>query len=267
MMAYVRSFLAIALSLLTIGCVHQSYSGRPEHLAAPVEAFKSHVRITTLAVDQNGSIQGVGHGCGTVIRTHRQRVYVLTAKHVVDMDAASRMPPGKHLELAVEESRNSDYIREVTVEQVTPDTDIAVISFRKPPYSVFYPARVSLREVAPGDIIWSVGSPARHFRDINHRVVSGLCGRDAQCSEICRNVRCYTTDGPFYPGHSGGGVFTRDGQLVGVVTRLHSSRVAMTWHPFCCIHQYIWSTRRSKKFRPRYLRKQPLYRDIGCLIK
>jgi len=185
----------------------------------PTDAIKTHVLVAQLIYNEEDELIGHSHGCGSIINDNGQRVYVLTAGHVVE---TRRLLPdhAHHLNLAVRLSADGEWIP-ARVERRQEDLDAAIISFPSSPLRQFHMLPIAEEDPEIGDIIWGIGSPSYAFRMFIHRVIAGRCGRDIPCRCCTGNQVCWTLDGPAWPGFSGGAAVNRDGELVGIIVALH----------------------------------------------
>jgi S1-C subfamily serine protease len=168
-------------------------------------ALRANVRVVCEAPDG-------GEGSGVVVRRTADSAALLTSRHVVR--CAEGSTPGK-----VRVSDSEGHVAQAEVRWLAPESvDLAVlevkgltgieqIDLRK------HPARV-------GDPIFVVGNPLGLRGSVTTGTVSAL--RTSSAGE--RPLRVVQVQASVNPGNSGGGLYTTDGSLLGVVTWMAEKR-------------------------------------------
>ena len=155
-------------------------------------------------------------GAGTIIYNKKGNyMVVLTAAHVVDHMAKNNA--------RVYISYMEDSVREMIIYKYNKRVDLAVlVSTTKEREDGPY---VKLSEIAGkiGQKVWAIGAPLSEERTVTSGIISNRV--------FVKKTFLYRVDISAFFGNSGGGLFTEDGKLIGVMNSINLVRV----NPFCIL--------------------------------
>ena len=172
----------------------------------------------TKEVDYNHIIRGdvlvmslFGSGAGTVVKKTDKEMYVLTCYHVVD-DIVKLNKAGMKINAIIgytlDNTGDMDNLKSFvsfSAEVVKSDeeNDLALLKIN---YSDPNLSEIKIAEVEPqkGDTVYSVGSPLGLLRTVSRGILAN------------KIVGFYLTDGTTTFGNSGGGLYNKNGELIGV---------------------------------------------------
>lgn len=184
-----RRYVIAFLAVITAGAT-ALYATAAGSVAPPASTYSVKLLV------------GQGHGSGT----HIGDGYIVTAAHVVD-DAKS-----------VRIKTSNGGLRYARVLWVNKEYDLAFL--RTGPHGMAS-ANLSCRALHKGDAIRADGNPL----NIEFVSSSGKISGDARATELHKNV--YITDMTTVMGMSGGGIFDRNGDLVGVTSAVAVAPIKM----------------------------------------
>jgi len=139
-------------------------------------------------------------GAGTVLRRRAgEKLLVITAYHVVkDLNP-------NDVDVAVKETK---FYRDCKLLRYDEEVDIAILEGIKPEEEHGPQAKLAKEDPNIGEELWVIGTP----RAIERNVTRGVLGRIIKF----KGKTLYRTDADIFFGNSGGGVFNREGRLVGL---------------------------------------------------
>jgi len=180
------------LMCMTLSCatVQKEGSVKPEiH-----NIYQSSVTVT----DDGGRTVG----SGTIIHNGiNQYMFVLTAAHVVEALLEKDKVP------CVTTAFDSK-IYAMKVYKIDAQRDLAILSSINKMERVGPSTRVSLYGPNIGDDVWVIGAPLGDERTVTNGIISNF--------KVMDGKKLYRTTAPTFYGNSGGGMFNRDGNLIGV---------------------------------------------------
>lgn len=203
--------IVVSLFLLFCGCSNNQghiYPSEPEDLRDSI------VRIKGTYLDVLTGEVVTSSGSAVIVKKDKGRVYALTAKHVVDTRVRTKSL--LLLQRAVF-PRNGEEFSIVHIEYIHPSADAALISFKRTETLVKV-AEISYKAPRIPDKIYAIGYPSGVNRIVTTSNIAGKCGDLFDCEATGPRGEGYILDEPQFPGMSGGGAFSEDGKLIGIVT-------------------------------------------------
>ncbi len=164
------------------------------------------MRANTVITCSSGLLGEFGVGSGIIVRLSGKTVYILTNRHVVEMG-------GKKGRLSVlfHDGEESD----AEVEWLAPGTvDLAIVKCQALTLSDNAVVRLATAPPEQGEHVFAVGNPMALYWSYTEGVVSAI--REQDYGDHA--VTIYQTQTPINQGNSGGGLYTMDGELVGINT-------------------------------------------------
>jgi S1-C subfamily serine protease len=166
-----------------------------------------------VVVRSGGTFGGQSMGSGVVLRLDDKRATIITNKHVIGNTASGEI---QILFYTGEESS-------ARIEWTAPEgVDLVILSCQTLTLSKYAQIELAEQTVMAGSSVFAIGNPmglAWTYTDgsiSGHRVMDG--GPDG--------VELYQTQTPINFGNSGGGLFTKDGKLIGINTMTKDKQVA-----------------------------------------
>lgn len=155
------------------------------------------------------SVVIVNTATGIVVHSDEKRALVLTAYHVVDDDVEEAMCSNCYYDtkIAIKVGDEKKYYTPLHITH-SEAHDLAIVEIevdRKIPY-----VRIHDGEVKLGDEIYIAANPERMYRSLKKGIISSL-------SRSIGGVPITEIGGGVIFGSSGGGVFSLDGELIGVI--------------------------------------------------
>lgn len=148
-------------------------------------------------------------GSATVIQCEKGKpIIAITANHVVDnIPAFYTYSIGNAAQFTLED---------VNIAKQNQATDLAVL-VGKEPRKTSCPI-VSLATSFPkiGSTIWVIGSPSGHEKNITKGLLSSVYEK--------KHILYYRTDADIFFGNSGGGIFNKNNELIGVAQAIYISK-------------------------------------------
>ena len=187
-------------------------------MAAPkARAMRANVVITSQAAGVF-SMQLVT-GSGVVLKVADKKAWILTNRHVVTGGDDTGTGDGRRLNILFYNGETSD----ATVAWLPPPhVDLAILECQALTIDKVEPIEVLSTSAAPGDSVFAVGNPENYYWSITEGIVSGMRNQD----ENGQPIEIYQTQTPINSGNSGGGLYTRDGRLIGVNTWTHDKSIS-----------------------------------------
>ena len=149
--------------------------------------------------------QAVASGTGFVISRDG---YIATNAHVIKDNN------GVTVDVLNKDGSSSRYIANVIFEDEA--NDVAIIKVKDEEFSDFgtIPYSIELRANVGADV-YTIGFPLNDIMGTNYKVSNGIISSKTGLND---NVREYQITVPIQPGNSGGPLFNRDGNIVGITT-------------------------------------------------
>lgn len=148
---------------------------------------------------------GTEIGAGIILGFREDRIYILTAQHVVENAINT------HVQFFTERNKNHSYLAEILHQDDDLDMAIIVIKGKKHPGFPFIIAGNSTN-VQRGDKMIAIGHPSGHYWDVN---LQNIFKRGD--FEGVQEMFSMSGQGIF-GGASGGPIFTEDHELIGMMT-------------------------------------------------
>jgi len=211
-----RTACAVLIALTILACASSPQPLSCENSNPPLA---SHVVLSSIVWNtEQQVIEERFQGSGTVISIIRGRVYVLTARHVVDTDARDPLPEGQEWRRVVAITLKGP-IFPIRIEKgATNGTDAIVVSFNpgEEHQRLLQIAQIAARDPRVGEQLLVFGAPDATFRVRARREVRRYCRPRDNCGLCSIEDRCYLLNEGIRPGFSGGGVWDRRGHLAGM---------------------------------------------------
>lgn len=189
----------LVLSFVLILCVLRVFNSGPLYHSAPsqtvatfpleVSAFPERAVIEITVISTRGSWTG----SGVIVGRNEQTYYVLTCFHVTD---------NADLLIQISKTWHAKVIANA------PQHDLSLIEFSSPDDLVTVPYTIGRLKEWTMIVGWRMGIQRLHIGNITANFPGGRIG----------------VSGGVLPGYSGGGVFNRNGHLIGVVSALEVAR-------------------------------------------
>lgn len=178
---------------------------------------KENVVIIGLS-DAGAKAYGDSRGTGTIVRSREGASYIFTATHVVTLSrAADEKAFDCKVSITLDPSLDSDQV-EIPAEVFVSDKnrDLAVLKVERD-------LGISTDlETSPilGEDIWAIGFPVQVYnrRHLALSITRGtLATLSVKSPNLSRDGYFHRVTSQVYFGNSGGGIWTREGKLVGIV--------------------------------------------------
>jgi S1-C subfamily serine protease len=181
---------------------NQLHRQNSEYVADTTKMVNSSVTI----VAKNTILGGGGLGSGTVIKKTFNTTYILTCAHVVAASEDFTAEPDMSInKLEVKYTINGkETAYEAFLVKYDSANDIALIKINTND-SRLEVAPIAYFEPEQGDVIYVVGNPLSHERNLSKGIISSL-----------REKGFYVTDALTTFGNSGGSLFNVKGELIGI---------------------------------------------------
>ncbi len=180
--------------------------------AAPVDVDEAPPAIrralrANVTVESEGALSSA-QGSGVLVARTGERLLVLTNRHVV---CGGEDAPGR-VRVRLSDGQRAD----ARVAWLAPDgVDAAIVEARGLVGGRVAPVRMSRAATARiGDAAFAIGNPLSYEGTYTTGVISSIRALRAGT----RSLRVYQTQAPVNPGNSGGGLYTAQGELIGVNT-------------------------------------------------
>ncbi len=154
-------------------------------------------------------------GSGVVLRRIGRSTLILTNRHVVDPSftgLASRSPDTSSSITAYfcDGTKSRAHIRWIA----PGEADLALVATGELSDTIPIPRQDSSRRIEIGDKVFTVGNPHNLTWSYNEGVISAI----RETSGSSGGLQIYQTQTPINEGNSGGGLYSADGTLIGIVT-------------------------------------------------
>jgi S1-C subfamily serine protease len=204
-------YLLIFATLLLVSC-HNMYSNEATYKSYLTDLTRKTVRVERTCIGLDGYMHYGGYGSGVILKSATNKSLVVTAKHVIDEPLCV---------YEVVDYRNKRI--SATVKTLSDDGDMGVLVVNE---NLNQRTEVDLQPYL-GQTITCVGFPAsqldekKKYLSITKGSVSTLWVRD----EYIR------VSADLYFGSSGGGCFSDQGKLLGVVSLMFGAYVGDEYFP------------------------------------
>lgn len=159
------------------------------------------------------TLAGTSMGSGVVMKLHDHRAYLITNKHVIGDAKSGEI---KVMFYTGEESK-------ADIEWVAPEgVDLAILSCQVIAFEKYQQIQISDTAASPGESVFAIGNPMGLFWTYTDGSISGQ--RTIEGGP--HGVELYQTQTPINSGNSGGGLFTRNGHLIGINTMTQDKQSA-----------------------------------------
>jgi S1-C subfamily serine protease len=146
---------------------------------------------------------------GTIIKNQPgEPVTILTAWHCVEKAFPNIIPVGLLY--------NGQVIQTIVFKKAEA-WDIVLLAGIDPVSNAGPSAKLSLRAPRIGDPVWIIGNPRGLLGNVTKGILSNIL-------HVGNDLRYYRTDAVLFYGNSGGGMFNRDGELIGVADAVEYSQ-------------------------------------------
>ncbi|MEW6722167.1 MAG: trypsin-like peptidase domain-containing protein [Candidatus Micrarchaeota archaeon] len=152
-------------------------------------------------------------GSGVVYKVEDGKAYVLTNRHVVDLSYPDGFYSAENEKIAVKTYANDTFF--ATERFFAPrGVDLAIVTFEKGESEL---ESVELADSLPrtGEEVLVIGMPEQLEWSVSKGIVSGIREFETE-KQNGQNYTAIQTDAAVNEGNSGGGMFTMDGELVGI---------------------------------------------------
>jgi len=146
-------------------------------------------------------------GAGVIIKFRAgEEILILTAYHVIRSDVGHVVPVALMI---------GGIVIPTDIVKTNEDWDLAILRSR-----IVAPVNGPETKLAPlspqrGDNIWFIGHPNGNVGNISHGILANILQAE-------KGLRYYRLDALAYFGNSGGGVFNREGDLVGILVAVET---------------------------------------------
>jgi S1-C subfamily serine protease len=172
-------------------------------------------------------------GTGFIIDHNKDNTIVMTAAHLCE--STKNVRQSSIINFEITEIRNTHEMGIIKNQQLIlsqqilyndPVTDVCVFKIPRVDGE-----KVRIAKGAPryGDKIWSIGAPVGFFPESSKPLVSGHYAGGAERSmKNDPSLGFYNFSMPTVPGMSGSPIFNNNGEVIGIVSAVHSD-----WHMIC----------------------------------
>lgn len=222
--------------------------------SANVEVASGHIRRALeanvfLMVDRQRFLGSESFsGSGILLGTSGGEHLILTNRHVVDpsftRDGSKPVDPALSITAFLHDgTSHPSYVWWVEPHGV----DLALVATGSSPENIPLPENLGTRDMEIGQKVFAVGNPLDLSWSYNEGVVSGI--RETVKGPV--RLKILQTQTPINQGNSGGGLYSTDGTLIGIVTwtkdKAQSEGIsfAITYEDFLSLYN-SWKTDRAK---------------------
>lgn len=169
-----------------------------------------------------------GRGSGTIVLSKDKKSYIYTAAHVVEID--KKYKDGYDCEVSIILNKNhGDLDKKIHARILVENTgtDVAVLEV-----DINLNTNTEL-EINPfqGDNIWAAGYPA-DFLNSSYREISITKGTIASVRVPTKSGNYHRVTSQVYYGSSGGGIWSEEGKLIGIVSALITDAIGSPYEGY-----------------------------------
>jgi len=175
---------------------------------AQARALRANVVVTA----QGGGVfsRGMSYGSGIVVRVDNQKVYILTNRHVIGAETAGAAA-SRQIDILFYNGEKS----RAAVEWTAPrEIDLAILSCQALTLTKVDPPELLDALASQGEPVFAVGNPESLPWSYTEGVISSARRQQVGGQEI----EVYQTQTPINRGNSGGGLYDKQGRLLGINT-------------------------------------------------
>lgn len=221
----------ILIVLLLPGCIGEQSSEKTGSVSiAPkinttdlpvlISELKKSVVHITYSVDHEEDYWGYSDsefiGSGVIYSLDGKNIYVLTNRHVVDLNFPEYYSEVDNEEIIVRTFDNDKFV--VKERLVAPDRlDLAIVKFESNEQKI-ESASISNRVPVTGEEVLIIGMPEELDWSVSKGIVSASRNFDSEGELGQGKYTAIQTDAAINSGNSGGGMFLTDGRLIGINT-------------------------------------------------
>lgn len=154
-------------------------------------------------------------GSGVVLGRTETSCLILTSRHVVDPSFTNSLSSPPDTSASITAYFHNGAKSPAHIRWTAPGgADLALVATGEPSATVPVPDLHPLRRTEIGEKVFTVGNPHDLTWTYNEGVISAV----REISLGNRPIRVYQTQTPINVGNSGGGLYSQDGTLIGIVT-------------------------------------------------
>jgi S1-C subfamily serine protease len=154
-------------------------------------------------------------GSGIILGEHEAQFLILTNRHVVDPSFSTQEPEREDPRNFITAYFHDGSSRKAYVWWTAPHgLDLALVATGPDPSAIPIPEYEATREVEIGAKVFTVGNPHELSWTYTEGAISGV--REAIKGPL--QLRVIQTQAPINQGNSGGGLYSEDGTLIGIVS-------------------------------------------------
>ncbi len=154
-------------------------------------------------------------GSGVIYDIQGEKVYVLTNRHVVDLSYPDGYYDVKNEQVMIKTYDNISYFADERL-YAPGGIDLAIVSFTKGAEEL-QSAQIASAVPGTGEDVYIIGMPEQLEWSVSKGIVSGIREFETE-SALGEKYTAIQTDAAVNEGNSGGGMFGKDGRLVGINT-------------------------------------------------
>lgn len=186
---------------------------------APAHIRKALEANVFLVVERKGWASFVNaesfSGSGIILGKHEGQFLILTNRHVVDPSFSTQQPEREDPRNFITTYFHDGSSRKAYVWWTAPHgVDLALVGTGPDPSAIPVPEYKATRDVEIGDKVFTVGNPHELSWTYTEGAISGV--RESIKGPL--QLRIIQTQAPINQGNSGGGLYSADGTLIGIVS-------------------------------------------------
>ncbi len=186
---------------------------------APSRIRKAMEANVFLVVDRKGWPAFINSetfsGSGVILGQNDGQYLILTNRHVVDPMFNSEQPAREDPRNFITVYFHNGSSRKAYICWTAPNgLDLALVATGANPSAISIPEYKNTREVEIGDLVFTIGNPHELSWTYTEGAVSGV----RETSKADLKLRIIQTQAPINQGNSGGGLYSHDGTLIGIVS-------------------------------------------------
>lgn len=161
--------------------------------------------------DESGKL--IGGGSGVIWQVENDFAYIVTNFHVVK----TALRNGNNSDIEIYFGKDVKKYKSANVVDYDPSLDIAVLKVPLQGKKVSCVELGDSNKLNPAQSVFVIGSPngISYNGSITHGIISGL-KRSIKLEGIKEEIETFQIDAPMNPGNSGGGIFDKQGKLIGI---------------------------------------------------